>query len=248
MSPRPTYNEVTNDLDGAEKGTLTNVIAPLPASLSPNKGTYNLDIKPRPLTSTPPDEKISLKVEPSQPPASKPKPKAKIYSKWIRWTVWFNTYRKLFTFCFSLNMIGIGLAASGVWTYPIHRPAPLVLGNLMMAILMRNEVFGRILYLIVNTLFAKVTLFKFLVWMGPYVYSVATFVVSPWLHFSPPAFGRYPLWLRAFRLYLAIAECHRQFPKSSYHGQLGSNFWYHNELRCNDQCAQCLPMGSQHPS
>lgn len=154
MSPRPTYNEVTNSLDGAEKGTLTTVINPLPASLSPNKGTYTLEVKNGSLAATPIDKKVPIKTE-QPPPADKPKPKAKKYSRWIRWKVWFNTYRKLFTFCFSINMVGIGLAASGVWTYPIHRPAPLVLGNLMTAILMRNEVFGRILYWLVNTLFAK---------------------------------------------------------------------------------------------
>lgn len=157
MSPRPTYNEVTNNLDGAEKGTLTNVIAPLPASLSPNKGTFTLDVKNGSLAATPVDQKLPIKTE-QKPPAEKPKPKAKKYSRWIRWKVWYNTYRKLFTFCFGINVVGIGLAASGVWTYPIHRPAPLVLGNLMTAILMRNEVFGRLLYWFVNALFAKVTL------------------------------------------------------------------------------------------
>jgi len=32
----------------------------------------------------------------------------------------------------------------------------MVLGNLLVAILMRNELFGRLLYLIVNTCFTKV--------------------------------------------------------------------------------------------
>lgn len=53
-------------------------------------------------------------------------------------------------------MIGIGLAASGHWPYAIEFNGAMALGNLNFAVLMRNEVFGRCLYLFVNTLFAKV--------------------------------------------------------------------------------------------
>lgn len=65
-------------------------------------------------------------------------------------------YRKLFTFCFSLNMIGLGLAASGHWPYAIKYNGAMAVANFNFAILMRNEIFGRLLYLFVNTLFAKV--------------------------------------------------------------------------------------------
>ena len=99
-------------------------------------------------------------------------------SKWILWKLWFNTYRydtawklslsillnhkirKFFTFVFSVNMIGIGLAASGHWPYAVQFSGAMVLGNLLFAILMRNEVFGRILYWFVNTFFAKVGYIK----------------------------------------------------------------------------------------
>lgn len=43
-----------------------------------------------------------------------------------------------------------------VWHYPRKYTGALILGNLLAAILMRNELFGRLLYLIVNTCFAKV--------------------------------------------------------------------------------------------
>ena len=43
-----------------------------------------------------------------------------------------------------------------VWHYPKKYTGGLVLGNLLAAIMMRNELFGRLLYLIVNTCFAKV--------------------------------------------------------------------------------------------
>jgi hypothetical protein len=57
----------------------------------------------------------------------------------------------------TLNVIGLILAISGVWQYPRHYTSALVLGNLLVAILMRNELFGRFLYLFVNTCFAKWT-------------------------------------------------------------------------------------------
>ena len=43
-----------------------------------------------------------------------------------------------------------------VWHYPRKYTGALVLGNLLTAILMRNELFVRSLYFIVNTCFAKV--------------------------------------------------------------------------------------------
>lgn len=63
---------------------------------------------------------------------------------------------KFFTFVVTLNAVGILLAALNVWTYPRHYTGAFVLGNLLTAILVRNELFGRFLYLIINALFAKV--------------------------------------------------------------------------------------------
>lgn len=109
------------------------------------------------------------------------KPPAKV-SKWILFSLWFNTYRfvstllaylcrsaailivfvyeffrKLFTFVFTLNVVGLCLAASGHFPYAVQRTSAMALGNLSCAILMRNELFGRFLYLFVTTCFAKVT-------------------------------------------------------------------------------------------
>ena len=64
--------------------------------------------------------------------------------------------RKLFTFVITLNMVGIILAASGHFPYAVKYTGAMALGNLNFAILMRNELFGRFLYLFVNTCFAKV--------------------------------------------------------------------------------------------
>jgi hypothetical protein len=53
-------------------------------------------------------------------------------------------------------MIGIGLAASGHWPYAVRYVGAIANANFNFSILMRNEIFGRLLYLFVNTLFAKV--------------------------------------------------------------------------------------------
>lgn len=158
-----------------EKGTLD----PLPVSTL----TYNqdvktpfstLDVSPALLASKEKDSTVTtttkeVVVAAKPKPAAKPKRKV---SKWVLWRLWFNTYRylsflcdncdaytlerKFFTFTFGLNMIGLALAASGHWPYGVKYCGAIVVANFNFAILMRNEVFGRILYLVINTLFAKV--------------------------------------------------------------------------------------------
>jgi hypothetical protein len=64
--------------------------------------------------------------------------------------------RKFFVFVVSINIIGLGFAASGIWEYANRYSGPIVVANLNIAVLMRNEIFHRFLYLTVNTLFAKV--------------------------------------------------------------------------------------------
>lgn len=93
-------------------------------------------------------------IKPNPPAPKKTLPKA---SRRIRFALWFNTYRKFFLISVTFNIIGLALAIANVWTYPRHYTGACVLGNLLMAILMRNELFGRLLYLVVNTLFAKWT-------------------------------------------------------------------------------------------
>ncbi|KAI1784356.1 hypothetical protein LXA43DRAFT_225909 [Ganoderma leucocontextum] len=89
-------------------------------------------------------------------PASSNKPKRRV-SRWIRLQLWFNTYRKFFTIVMSFNGVGLLLAALNIWTYPRRYTGAFILGNLLFAILMRNELFGRLLYLFVNKAFAKWT-------------------------------------------------------------------------------------------
>ncbi|KAJ7594973.1 hypothetical protein C8J56DRAFT_1044688 [Mycena floridula] len=78
-------------------------------------------------------------------------------SRWIRFQLWFNTYRKFFTSILVMNIVAFILGVTGVWIYPQRYTGAFVLGNLFAAILVRNELFGRVLYLIVNALFAKWT-------------------------------------------------------------------------------------------
>jgi len=121
---------------------------------------FNADVKPLSTSESKEKEKdpavtttteVVVAAKPSKAP---PKPMKKV-PLWILWTLWFNTYRKFFVFCFSLNMIGLGLAASGHFQYGVDHAGAIAVANFNIAILMRNEVFGRLLYLLVNTLFAK---------------------------------------------------------------------------------------------
>lgn len=91
----------------------------------------------------PPESDPAKKAPPAKPKPQKPK-----VSRWILFQLWFNTYRKFFTFVVSLNIVGIVLAALGRFPYAENHLGALVLGNLLAAVLMRNELFLRFLYII----------------------------------------------------------------------------------------------------
>lgn len=101
------------------------------------------------LTLTFPGEKPPSSSPPeSKPPAKKPaRAKPKI-SRWVLFNLWFNTYKKFFTFVTLLNLAGIIMAALNRFPYAENHLGALVLGNLLCAVLMRNELFLRFLYLI----------------------------------------------------------------------------------------------------
>ena len=86
---------------------------------------------------------VEVVEEQKKPALVKPK-----ISRWILFELWFNVYRRFFTFVVIFNLIGIILAATGHFRYAENHLGALVLGNLLMAILMRNELFVRFLYLI----------------------------------------------------------------------------------------------------
>lgn len=83
-----------------------------------------------------------------EPAAQKPVRTPKKISRWILFQVWFNPYKKFFTLVTLLNLAGIIMAALGRFAYAEKHLGALVLGNLLCAVLMRNELFLRFLYTI----------------------------------------------------------------------------------------------------
>lgn len=130
----------------SEKPSLPNT--PSSQTLAPNS---------KPGSVYPSGENYEIKLEPesASKPVSVTKPVKKEVSKWILWRLWFNTYRKFFVFTLCFNMVGLGLAASGHFPYAATYAGSIAVANLNFSILMRNEVFGRLLYLFFNTFFAK---------------------------------------------------------------------------------------------
>lgn len=78
----------------------------------------------------------------------KPAPRKPKISRWILFDLWFNTYRKFFTFVTLLNLTGIIMAALGRFPYAENHLGALVLGNLLCAIMFRNELWMRFLYMV----------------------------------------------------------------------------------------------------
>jgi hypothetical protein len=196
-----------------------------------------------------------------------PEPRKARAARWIRFQLWFNTYRcveinkrdrslsltiifsKFFTFVLTMNLIGMVLAADGRWSYPRRYSAGCVLGNLLAAILVRNELFGRCLYLTVNTLFAKVS---FHTLYTPYTIlmplPVDSSSSSPCLHFCTPASWRYTFWMRIIRIPLVdISHGHHLGPL---HG-IPCLYIGHG---CSDACRhlfhyhRCISLGTEHSS
>jgi len=146
------------------------------SSLPNTPSSQTLASNSKPGSVYPLGEKYEIKLESESPPKpiSAPKPTKKKVSRWILWDLWFNTYRyentsyfnswvffyeiyrKFFVFTLCFNMIGLGLAASGHFPYAVNYAGSIAIANFNFSILMRNEVFGRLLYLFFNTLFAKV--------------------------------------------------------------------------------------------
>ncbi|KIY63704.1 hypothetical protein CYLTODRAFT_457867 [Cylindrobasidium torrendii FP15055 ss-10] len=74
---------------------------------------------------------------------------------WVKFRLWFNAYKRLFTICFLFNFIALLCAATGRWTYPREYTGAFILGNLLIGVLVRTELFARILYAALASLFAK---------------------------------------------------------------------------------------------
>ena len=153
-----------NQLDDVEKGILDNsnqlpIVPPaaltreainLPltkATTPPVQAGLTPHLASAPTTTLTPEEKPRSAIS-EKPPVLPPKPPVRDTRKRTKFVLWFNAYRRFFTFCVTLNGVGILLAALNKFAYAENHLGALVLGNLLMAILMRNELFLRVLYLI----------------------------------------------------------------------------------------------------
>ncbi|GJE92421.1 hypothetical protein PsYK624_085750 [Phanerochaete sordida] len=72
-------------------------------------------------------------------PAGQKNAKTTPTSPWIRFRLWFNPYRILFTVAFVLNIVGITVASAGRWQYAERHSAGIALGNLATAVACRSE-------------------------------------------------------------------------------------------------------------
>jgi hypothetical protein len=162
VSPQPSHES----FDDAEKGlydSTVNLVAPPPfvyvstKGLSGSASDITSPVSPvhegiTPFSSVP---ELSLSWPVGFKPADasklkaveKPKPIKPKISRWILFELWFNVYRRFFTVVVSLNITGIVMAALGRFPYAENHLGALVLGNLLCAILMRNELFLRFLYI-----------------------------------------------------------------------------------------------------
>ncbi|KAE8447518.1 hypothetical protein EG329_010648 [Mollisiaceae sp. DMI_Dod_QoI] len=147
----------SQDYDDAEKGFYDNTksLTVLPVAHVDEKSPMHMDLLSpmspiyegiTPSSSVP---VLTLTWPGGVPMTKKTVPKvAPKKSRWILFKLWFNTYRKFFTFVTLLNLAGIIMASLNRFPYAENHLGALVLGNLLCAILMRNELFLRFLYII----------------------------------------------------------------------------------------------------
>lgn len=158
--------------------------------------------------------------------------------------------RKFYIFVASMNAIGIFLAAIGEWQYPRKYTGAFVLGNLLTAILMRNELFGRFLYLIVNTLFAKVsadrprTITLYLLCAFP----VDTTMVPAGMHVGAATSRRDSLRMRDFGLCMADISSHPHFHQPQRQSRRGSHNGGHYQSGGRNKYSERIPLGQEYAS
>jgi hypothetical protein len=118
--------------------------SPVPHGITPVSSVPELSL------SLPGGRRASEAVDANalQTSVKKPTPAKPKISRWILFDLWFNTYRKFFTFIILLNTTGVILTALGRFRYAENHMGALVLGNLLAAIMFRNELWMRFLYML----------------------------------------------------------------------------------------------------
>jgi hypothetical protein len=208
-----------SSIDDAEKGmndSMAELMVPSPFVYLGQKGPKGFDphlsaVSPihegiTPLSSVP---ELSLSRPAASPMSSDvkiseiavkiPSPVKPMISKWILFDLWFNTYRKFFTLVTLLNLTGIILASLGRFPYAENHLGALVLGNLLCAILFRNELFLRVLYFVLIHGLRSVRL----PYLPPLLWLNFATVGSSFCQVCGNVYtstcGRHPFWLCAFR-------------------------------------------------
>lgn len=204
-----------DSLDDAEKGMYDRTItltAPPPFVFANQRRSASLNpVSPvhegiTPCTSVPelalpnPAKGKTSHIEVVEADIKKSVPVKPKISRWILFELWFNVYRRFFTFVVLLNLSGIVLAAIGRFEYAEKHLGALVLGNLLCAILMRNELFIRFLYLVAIYGLRNVSLFSWML-QGKYwqKLTVGTVTCKTSSKFCVAASRWYSLGVCAFR-------------------------------------------------
>ncbi|KAI0776316.1 hypothetical protein BD413DRAFT_265362 [Trametes elegans] len=143
-----------NALEDPEKDAL-DTLTPLPVLPVSSKAVIQDSAAGFAVQSGANEKRMELAFAEAKKGASSSHKRKRKLSRWATFQLWFTTYRKFFTFVVTVNGVGLLLAILNIWTYPRRYTGAFILGNLIFAILMRNEVFGRCLYWFVNTCFAK---------------------------------------------------------------------------------------------
>ncbi|KAH7303441.1 hypothetical protein B0I35DRAFT_472285 [Stachybotrys elegans] len=116
---------------------LPSPVSPIHEGITPSVTTPVLQLSGAPANRPPSPGASGSKSE---------KPAKKKASRWVRFRLWYNPYRQFFTVATSLNLTGIIMAGIGRFPYAQNHLGAMVLGNLLFAILMRNELLLRFLY------------------------------------------------------------------------------------------------------
>lgn len=135
--------EIETNLSPTSPTSPTSPSSPFHEGLTPYSSAPALSLSCHGRNEAPsPNPSAATKQQQQRP---KPKPNSNM-SRWMLFQLWFNTYRKFFALVTLLNLTGIVMAALDRFPYADNHLGALVLGNLLCAVLMRNELFLRILY------------------------------------------------------------------------------------------------------
>ncbi|KAF4963487.1 hypothetical protein FSARC_8496 [Fusarium sarcochroum] len=140
-SGRSDLHDVHDAHEDAEKGlhdASQSVPAIPPLAYFEAEPTTSNNVTGRPLQAPPAEPGNSLRLPTLKVMKLIPAPRQSAngaMSRWILFHLWFNTYRKFFLLCTSLNLAAMILAGLGHFPYAMNHSGAMVLGNLLFAVL-----------------------------------------------------------------------------------------------------------------